>query len=100
MLSAVELNDQSGRMADEVGDVVSDRHLAPEAGAVQPVIAQLRPKNAFGVSGVFAQRAGVRAQLRRYFPGRLFVFRHRDLPCGETPTPPRKRERESELARG
>jgi len=39
MLSAIQLDHQFGSMADEVGDVVCDRDLASEAGAVQAVIA-------------------------------------------------------------
>ncbi|BAL05970.1 hypothetical protein BJ6T_06750 [Bradyrhizobium japonicum USDA 6] len=44
VLAAVELDDELGCMADEIGDVALDRHLAAEARAIQPVAAQLRPE--------------------------------------------------------
>jgi hypothetical protein len=40
MLSAIELDYQLGSMTDEIGDVVFNRDLAPEAGAVKPMIPQ------------------------------------------------------------
>jgi hypothetical protein len=59
MLSAIELDHQSGCMAHEIGDVAFDRDLAPEAGAVQPMIPRLRPEDALGIGGVFPQCARV-----------------------------------------
>ena len=44
MLPAVELNHQSGCMTHEISDVARNRHLAPEAHSVQPMITQFRPK--------------------------------------------------------
>ena len=59
MLSAVELDHQLCGMTHEVGDVVFDWYLAPEASAVQPVIAQLRPENSFSVGGFLSELARV-----------------------------------------
>ena len=44
MLSAVEFDHPSRCMTHEVSDVTRNRHLAPEAHSVQPMIAQLGPK--------------------------------------------------------
>ncbi len=55
VLFAVELNDQLGPMAGEVGDVGTDGHLAAE---MQPSLfesAQHQPQSALGVGLVFAQ---------------------------------------------
>jgi hypothetical protein len=59
MLSAIELDHQLCGMTHEVGDVVFDWYLAPEASAVQPVIAQLRPENSFSVGGFLSELARV-----------------------------------------
>src|SRR5258708_21891214 len=102
MLTAVELDHQFCCMTGEVGDVVLDRYLAPEAYAVQPVIAQFRPEDSFGVGGVLSEFARVRTELLRDVPGGGSRINHRHLQCGETPTPtlPRKRERGFDLSRG
>jgi hypothetical protein len=38
MLSAIKLDYQPSRVADEIGNEVFDRNLASEAGAVQAVV--------------------------------------------------------------
>src|SRR6266702_3259930 len=95
MLAAVELDHQFCGMTGEVGDVVFDRHLAPEAYAVQPVIAEFRPEDSLSVGGILSEFARVRAEFLRDVPSGVFWIDHRHLRCGETPTPtlPRRRER-------
>src|SRR5258708_29590609 len=94
MLPAIELDHQFGSMTHEVRDVIFDRDLAPEARAIQAMIAQLQPEDTLGVGGILSERACVGAQFGRDLPCWLF-FVHRDLRCRATPTPtfPRKRER-------
>ena len=50
MLPAIQLDHQLGSMTYEIGDIASDRDLAPETRAVQAMIAQLGPENTFNVS--------------------------------------------------
>src|SRR6266568_1550339 len=102
MLAAVELDHQFCGMTGEVGDVVFDRHLAPEAYAVQPVIAEFRPEDSLSVGGILSEFARVRAEFLRDVPSGVFWIDHRHLRCGKTPTPtlPRKRERGFNLSLG
>src|SRR5215475_13351995 len=102
MLSAIKFNRQLRRVTDEISDVTINRHLAAETCPIQSVIAQFGPKNAFSVGGIPAEGAGVRTQPGRYFPGGPLLFSHRDLHCGDAPTPalPRKRGRELKHPRG
>jgi len=95
MLPAIELDYELGGMTDEIGNIEFDRNLAPETGAVKPMIPQRRPEYAFGIGGVFSKRARVRAEFGGDSPGWTLLLGHRDLRCGDTPTPtlPRKRER-------
>ena len=95
MLTAIELHYNFCGMTGEVGDVVFDRYLASEAYAVQPVIAEFRPEDSFGIGGVLSKFARVRTKSLRDVPSGVFWIDHRHLRCGETPTPtlPRKRER-------
>src|SRR5476651_1016865 len=69
MLSAVEFDYQLRRVADEICDVVLDWDLTAKTGAVQPMIAQLRPEDALCVCRIPSERACVGAQLGRHFPG-------------------------------
>src|SRR5258708_40107447 len=93
MLPAIELDHQFGSMTHEVRDVIFDRDLAPEARAIQALIAQLQPEDTLGVGGLLSERACVGAQFGRDLPCWLF-FVHRDLRgrAHHTPTSPRKRE--------
>jgi hypothetical protein len=61
MLSAIEFDYQFCCMTYEVSDVVCDRHLASEASPVQPVIAQLCPKQPLYVGRSLSKRARVAA---------------------------------------
>jgi hypothetical protein len=49
VLPAVQLDDELGCVAQEVGDIVFDRHLAPEAGTYQAMISQLRPEDSLSI---------------------------------------------------
>src|SRR5216683_731378 len=102
MLTAIQLDHHLCGVTHEVGNIVFDGHLPPEARAIEPVIAEFRPKDSFSFSGVSSKRARIRAEPGGNFPGWAFWLGHRYLRCGETPTPtlPRKRERELYLARG
>jgi hypothetical protein len=102
MLPAVEFDHEHGGVTYEIGDEILDRDLAAEAGAIQSVIAQRSPEDAFCVGGIFSESPSVRTELRGDFPGWAFFVGHRDLRCGDTPTPalPRKRERESDRLLG
>ena len=50
MLTSVEFDYEFCRMADEIGNIALDRHLASKAGALQTMIAQFRPENSFSIS--------------------------------------------------
>ena len=62
MLAAIDLDDQLRLRADEVGDVAGDRHLAPEAEAVELARAQALPEMPFGIGCGVAQCACVGTQ--------------------------------------
>jgi len=76
MLPAVELDHQLGSVTHEVGDVILDRDLAPEAGAVEPMIAEFRPEDSFGVGGILSECARVGSQFVRHFPGWALLLSH------------------------
>jgi hypothetical protein len=50
VLSAVQLDYQSGCVTQEVGDIIFDRDLAPEANSDQAMIAQFGPEHSLSVS--------------------------------------------------
>ena len=59
VLGAVELDDESVLLADEVGDVRADGHLAAEFAAEQPAASQSLPEPVLGIGAVAAEVAGV-----------------------------------------
>jgi hypothetical protein len=59
VLAAVELDDQPGLQAGEIGDVRSDGDLASEAGVEELPAAQAAPQSAFRFSQVAPEGAGM-----------------------------------------
>ncbi len=58
MLTAIQLDDDSGIQTYEVTDVRTDRVLPSELEVVQLSSTQMPPKEAFGVGRILAQAAG------------------------------------------
>jgi hypothetical protein len=76
VLSTVELDHELGRMTDEVGDVVLDRHLSTKTRAVQAMTAELGPEDSLCIGRVLAERSRIRAQSVRDLPVRMFRIDH------------------------
>jgi hypothetical protein len=55
MLSAVNLNDESMLLADEIDNERTNRRLAPEAQSIEPVCAQRRPQATLRIRHFMAQ---------------------------------------------
>ena len=79
VLPAIQLNDDARLGARKIGDVAADRHLAPEAQALQLPAAQETPQGAFGVRGTVPEDAGATTQ---------------QIQANPSPTLPSLRERE------
>src|SRR5438067_8452707 len=60
MLSAIDFDDQTRRVTQEVGNVGPDWHLSAELYFPEAAIAQREPEFAFRISHVGAQRASPR----------------------------------------
>jgi hypothetical protein len=58
VLSAVKFNHKPGLMADEVRNISTERDLAPEAVAAEPMSAKPLPKGALGVGHSAAHTLG------------------------------------------
>ena len=67
MEGSVELDDQLGGGAEEVGDVGADRLLTAEDEAGQSLSPELLPEDAFGEGGGSAQIAGAFDEEARAF---------------------------------
>jgi len=63
MLSAIELDHQSGGVTDEIADIVFNWDLTAKRHAVKPVIPKFGPEPSFSDGGILPERACVRAQL-------------------------------------
>jgi len=57
MLTAIDLDDETCGMTDEIHDVWTNRGLATKACALHPMAAQRRPYQSLGISRVCSQRA-------------------------------------------
>ena len=57
MLAAVELDDQRGLAAGEIGKILADWQLPDELGSIQLAIADQLPEHMLGVRLVAAQQA-------------------------------------------
>src|SRR4051812_6615896 len=62
MLAAIEFDDQFLLETDEVGDIRTDRELAPKLVAEQGTVAQHRPKTSLRIGGLVPQVARKRRQ--------------------------------------
>ena len=62
MLTAIDLDDQSGIETDEIDDMRTDHLLPPKLESVQLTGSQVPPQQAFCVGGFPTQRAGTRQQ--------------------------------------
>src|SRR5262245_21490792 len=76
VLTAIEFNDKLRGMTNEVGDVVLDWHLPKKNSAVEPMTAELRPKDSLDVGRVLAQRPRIRAQSVGDLPVGMFRIDH------------------------
>jgi hypothetical protein len=64
MQGAVQFDDESCRDTDEVGDIATDRDLAPKFRAYA-TLSQITPENRFGDRHLSSQTSGVRELTRR-----------------------------------
>jgi hypothetical protein len=87
MLTAIDLDDETCGMADEIYDVWTNRGLATKACALHPMVAQRRPYQSLGSSRVCSQRARSNELLRGQMPAWSFRRVGHDQSCLSAPTP-------------
>ena len=63
MLSAIDFDDDSQLMADEISEVCTDRRLAPKVMLLEWRLPQMLPEHLFGFGRVTAQHASARHAL-------------------------------------
>ena len=68
MLSAIDFDDQTSVMTNEIDNEASDRSLASKSQSVQPMSAQRRPKTLLSVGHFAPQRLGACALKSRDRP--------------------------------
>ena len=56
MLTAIDLDDQPGLVADKIGDIASDRNLATEPATIQLTLTEHSPQRALRVRHLVPQR--------------------------------------------
>ena len=66
VFGAVEFNDQLCAHADEIDDVIAQRHLAAKLDLVEPAISQKRPEKLFAMSLISAQIPRSLCRSRRF----------------------------------